>query len=72
MNGKIVTIEYRVKCDRCGIPIQPGEQAKVIYIDRLGLVRFEHIRCPGAAAVVTVNLPGRPIRPQLSTAMSLA
>lgn len=69
MSSKIIIIEYQVKCDRCGIPIKPGERCQVVMNERRGTVRFEHLRCPGSAAACVTN---KPIIPKITTAMAMA
>jgi hypothetical protein len=68
MNCKIITIEYQVKCDRCGVPIKPGQHARLIMNEKCGTVRFEHLRCPGSAAAVVM----KPIVPKNTPAMAMA
>lgn len=69
MKSKIILIQYQVKCDRCGIPIRPGEYARVVMDERHGAVRFEHRRCPGALAVAVER---KPVQPKLTNAMAMA
>lgn len=69
MNYKIITIEYQVKCDRCGTPIKPGQLARLIIDEKRGTVKFEHLRCPGSAAAVIATAPQLPL---LTNAMAMA
>lgn len=68
MSCRIITVEYQVKCDRCGVPIRPGERCRIVMNERRGTVRFEHLRCPGSAAAVVT----KPIVPKNTPAMAMA
>lgn len=60
MNSKIITVEYQVECDRCCIPIRPGESCRIVMNERHNTVRFEHLQCPGSAAATIVTNPNVP------------
>ncbi len=70
-NTKIITLEYQVRCDQCGMPIHVGEKCRLVTNAAGGWVRFEHLRCPGTG-VFSLRLPKFPRLPLLSNNLILA
>lgn len=62
MDIKIIKLEFQVECDQCGLMIHAGERCRLIIDESACKVDFEHLRCPGAPAVV-VDKP-QPKNPQ--------
>ena len=68
---KIITLEYQVRCDRCGAPIRVGEKCRLTTDDGKGRVRFEHLRCPGGIEAL-LRLPKFPLLPMFQSQPVLA
>ena len=62
MSECLIIARHRLLCDLCGCIIWEGEKYRMIRDDfQKGIVRFEHLRCPGSQAVTTsLNWPNPP------------
>jgi len=66
MYETIKTAKRPILCDLCGFRILPGEHYRFVREEYSLLPYHEHIRCPGAAAVVTPRFFPTPVKPGMN------